>query len=75
MLTYFAHQARDGAWHVAYQRWNGEIVSMLDCIEESAARQEADKINNANRAAAERATLARHERRMPPGFYTDKDAA
>lgn len=70
MLTYFAHQAHDGAWHVAYQRWNGQIVSMLDCTEEKTAREQADRINNENRAAAERAARAWAERRVPAGFYT-----
>lgn len=70
MLTYFAHQANDGAWHVAYQRWNGQIVSAIDCIGEQTARHEAERLNEANRRAAEAAARVRSERRVPAGFYT-----
>lgn len=72
-LHHFPHQAINGAWHAVYRLPGcGTLHSIGDAPSRAAAKAMADE---ANREQSSRLVAALPARRIPAGFYTDKEAA
>ena len=74
-LHHFIHQAINGAWHAVYRTPGCEsLTSVGDATTKHGA---AFMARQANIEQAKNATVhvEPEERRIVPGFYTDKEAA
>ena len=77
-LHHFPHQAIDGRWHAVYRLPAcSTLHSVMDAPNRQAVEGECRRLN-AEQARQEAAALAAAvhpaDRKIPAGFYTDRDA-
>ena len=78
MLHHFPRRSADGRWHAVYQVPGTETLSSVcDCVTQAAAKrvcaaENAHQVLKAAAAAA--AAIHPADRKIPAGFYTDRDA-
>ena len=77
-LKFKPYQAANGRWHAAYQVPGTQTLSSVcDCFSEDGAKRVcATENKDQERKAASAAAAAIHpaDRKIPAGFYTDRDA-
>lgn len=75
MLNHVALKAADGRWHTAYEVPGTTVLSsVMTALSARGARHEAERLNR-EQAQRNPPVVDPIERRIPAGFYTDKDAS
>ena len=78
MLHHHTHQASDSRWHAVYTAPGGiNLYSIGDALTERGAKIMCDDANRdqvAKAKAAAAAAIHPADRKIPAGFYTDRDA-
>lgn len=79
MLHHHPHQADGGIWHAVYQIPGTTALSSIgDALTERGAKIMCDDANRdqvAKAKAAAAAAIHPADRKIPAGFYTDRDAS
>lgn len=78
-LHHYPYQAANGRWHAVYDipKYVGVMHSVCDCLTEGQAKSVCNTENKRQaQLAAAAAVAATHpaDRKIPAGFYTDRDA-